>query len=156
MNAMTIFIRCREADDELRAYAMRIQQRRDALTSITAPPPDPNGGSHARGRHDKIPSIAADIGDIEAAMHHREERKRAEIAAACVLLDCLPVNQSRVMNLYYVQGFRVAQIAKRLNFSDGYIRKLKVISESTASAIDESVVDGALPSWYLREEKQND
>lgn len=156
MNALTIFTRCREAEDDVRRLKMRIQQRRDALTSITAPPPDPNGGSHGTGTGDRIGTLAIDITDLEAQLQHRNERRRAEVAAACVLLDCLPEYQSRVMSYYYLQGLRVPQIATRMRYSAGYIRKLKAMADDSAADIDESVVDGALPAWYIREDRQND
>ena len=68
MNALTIFTRCREAEDDVRRLKMRIQQRRDALTSITAPPPDPPP---------KSPASAAGPGsaEIHAIPIGRAEKK---------------------------------------------------------------------------------
>jgi hypothetical protein len=51
----------------------------------------------------------------------------------------------------YLRRLKVGAIAAKLNFTDGYIRKLKGEAERKLDALDEPSVRAALPPWYLKE-----
>ena len=71
MNAMTIMKRCRTGKDDIARIQQRIEQRRDLLDSIGAPPMDPNGGGRGSGDKDKTGRILADIDLLEREMEAR-------------------------------------------------------------------------------------
>lgn len=145
MDAMTIFRRCREAKTDIEALEMRIRQRRDALTQVTQAMGDGGGrGSPS----DRMGTVVAAIADMSAQIEQRQQRQSVEIAAACVLLDMLEEKYSRVLHLYYVKGLTVRAVAKRLKYSEGYMRKLKRDAEDAAMEIDQDTVRGCVPEWY--------
>lgn len=151
MQAIVILQRCRDAAGDIRRLEQRIQRRRDALTSISAPLPDPNGGSRGQGDPDKIGKVEAEIDALERRKNAREEAQRIEVAAACVLLDSLPELESDVLHGYYIKQESTAIIAKRLKYQDSYIRKVKGNAEKALDALPPDQVAEALPEWYLRE-----
>lgn len=151
MEAITIFKRCRAAAGDIRRLTQRIQQRRDAMTSISAPQADPNGGSHSRGDPDKIGKMLADIDALERSLETRKQARTVEIAAACVLLDRLPDLESNVLHGFYIRQESTANIARRLRYQDSYIRKVKINGEKVLGELTADQVAAALPPWYLRE-----
>lgn len=151
MQAIDILQRCRDATGDIRRLAQRIQRRRDALTSISAPLPDPNGGSHEQNDPDKISRVEAEIDALERKKRAREDAQRAEVAAACVLLDSLPELEGSVLHGFYIKQESTAGIAKRLRYQDSYIRKVKISAEKALKEIPPEQVAAALPPWYLRE-----
>lgn len=151
MEAITIFKRCRAAAGDIRRLTQRIQQRRDAMTSISAPQADPNGGSHSRGAPDKIGKMLADIDALERSLETRKQARTVEIAAACVLLDRLPDLESNVLHGFYIRQESTANIARRLRYQDSYIRKVKINGEKALGELTADQVAAALPPWYLRE-----
>ena len=90
MNAMTIMRRCRAAQDDIERIQQRIEQRRDLLDSISAPPMDPNGGGRGSGDKDKTGRILADIDLLEREKAARQEAWNAERVAALSLLEMVP------------------------------------------------------------------
>ena len=150
MEAMEILRRCREASGEIARLRVRIQQRRDAMTSIGAAPPDDKGGSRARGDPDRIGRLVAEVDALEKAIEGREQEYAVETAAACVLLDTLPELDSRVLHAYYVKRESVTVIARRLKYQDGYLRKVKSRGEKALTALPGETVTAALPAWYIK------
>lgn len=90
----------------------------------------------------------AAVTELEQRLKLREQAQSVEIAAACVLLDVLPENESAVLHQYYVKGGKVPAIAKRLGYSESYTRKIKAEGERTLCNLPESSVAAALPAWY--------
>jgi DNA-directed RNA polymerase specialized sigma24 family protein len=150
MKAITILIRCRSGEGELRRIRQRIQQRREAAECIT-PRMDNVGGGRGTSEPDKIAAFVAAITELEAELNAREQARLAEVAAACVLLDALPESESAVLYQYYVKRQKAHAIAKKLGFTEGYIRKLKADGERLLEATPPEAVASALPAWYLRE-----
>ena len=151
MEAITIFKRCRAAAGDIRRLTQRIQQRRDAMTSISAPQADPNGGSHSQGDPDIMGKMMADIDELERSLEARKQARTVEIAAACVLLDKLQDPESSVLHGFYIKQESTASIARRLKYQDSYIRKVKINGEKALGELTADQVAAALPPWYLRE-----
>lgn len=148
MDAMTIFRRCREAGADIEALEMKIRQRRDALTQVTQTLDTTGGGKGPAG--DRMAGVVAAIADLDARIRDRRERQAVEIAAACVLMDTLEEKYARVLHLYYVKGLTVRAAARRMKYSEGYVRKLKREAEDAAGALDPETVRASLPDWYTR------
>ena len=150
MEAMEILRRCRDAGGEISRLEMRIQQRRDAMTSISAPPSDDKGGSRGQGDPDKMGRMLAEIDALERRIQAREQDRAVETAAACVLLDALDTLESSVLHAYYLKRESVAVIARRLSYQEGYLRKIKSRGEKALQALPEDTVRAALPAWYIK------
>lgn len=150
MKAITIFTRCRAAEGDMRRIRQRIQQRREAAASV-APQGTGIGGGHGTSEPDKMSAFVAAIDELESELKAREQARSVEVAAACVLLDALPEMESAVLHRFYIRGHKVPGIAKKLGFSEGYIRKLKAEAERLLDSISEETVVISLPVWYLRE-----
>lgn len=149
MKAMTILRRCRNAEQDMRRIQQCIQRRRDAAESITARPDGVGGRS--TGEADKLSAFVASITELEAQLRQREMALRAEVAAACVLLDYLPDTESAVLHQYYIRRLKLSAIARRMGYTEGYIRKVRIAGERMLEALPCEQVRGALPGWYLRE-----
>ena len=147
MNALTILARCRSAETDKRRIRQQIERRREAITCIS-PRMDANGGGRSTAEQDKIGAFVAAVTELEKRLKLREQAQSVEIAAACVLLDVLPENESAVLHQYYVKGGKVPAIAKRLGYSESYTRKIKAEGERTLCNLPESSVAAALPAWY--------
>ena len=120
MRAITILQRCREAEQDLRRIRQRIERRREAAESVT--PRINAGGGRSTAESDKIAAFVAAITELEADLRGREQARRVEVAAACVLLDCLPENESAVLHQFYIKRQKIPAIARKLGFTEGYIR----------------------------------
>jgi DNA-directed RNA polymerase specialized sigma24 family protein len=150
MKAITILNRCRDAEGDMRRIKQRIQQRREAAEGITPQIYGPgigNGGSEG----DKMSAFVAEVDELEKELNKREEAYRAEVAAACVLLDALPEHESSALHLYYVKRMKLNTVAKKLKFSEGYARTLKRTGEQSLALFSEATVKNSLPAWYHRE-----
>ena len=84
MRAITILQRCRDAEQDLRRIRQRIERRREAAESVT--PRINAGGGRSTAEPDKIAAFVAAITELEADLRGREQARRVEVAAACVLL----------------------------------------------------------------------
>ncbi len=152
MEAITILNRCRDADGDIRRLSLRIQQRRDALYSVSAPLADPNGGGRSQSANqDKTGRLLADIDSLEKAVEIRKQARSVEVAAACILLDRLPELESSVLHGYYIKHQNTPVIARKLRYQESYIRKVKLNGEKALAKLSEDQVAAALPAWYLRE-----
>ncbi|MBR2664831.1 MAG: hypothetical protein IKE25_14050 [Clostridia bacterium] len=151
MEAIIILRRCRNAANDIRKLERRIQLRRDAMLSVT-PRLDPNGGSRGGGDPDLIGRILADIDDLERSMDARRKAEAVEICAVCIMLDRLTAMESQVLYGYYVRRESSGEIAKRLNYTAGYIRKIKADGERQLRGIAGAAVDALLPEWYREKE----
>lgn len=152
MNAVQILERCRQASQDRESIEQRIQRYRDGAMSISKY--GVSAGGHGAGGGDKLAEIASQIDEAERARDQRDREYAAEVAAACTLLDKLPDMESRVLHLFYVQGYTLNMIAKRVPVSYGYARKLKADGMALAAAIDLTEVARALPAWYIKQELQ--
>lgn len=149
MRAITILQRCRDAEQDLRRIRQRIERRREAAESVS--PRINAGGGRSTAEPDKIAAFVAAITELEADLRGREQARRVEVAAACVLLDGLPENESAVLHQFYIKRQKIPAIARRLGFTEGYIRKLKTMGERMLDELPQETVRGALPCWYIRE-----
>ena len=153
MNAMTIMRRCRSAADDLARIRMRIEQRRELLDSIGAPPADPNGGGRGTGDKDKTGRILGDIDLLEREEQARKEAWNAEKAAAVTLLEMIPDLEGRILYDYYVKRMDTPEIARKEKYTAGYVRKTKRSGEQLLEMLDPDRVRSTLPAWYLKEKE---
>ena len=119
MRAITIMQRCRDAEQDLRRIRQRIERRREAAESVT--PRINAGGGRSTAEPDKIAAFVAAITELEADLRGREQARRVEVAAACVLLDRLPETEGAVLHQYYVQRRKIHNIAAKMGYTDSYI-----------------------------------
>lgn len=151
MKAITILERCRDAEGDMRRIRQRIQQRREASECITPKPGSSEGRGRAPAEPDKIASIVASIDELENDLAKREQARRAEVSAACALIDMLPESISTVMHKHYVKRQKTFAIAKRMGYSEGYIRKLKAKGEQLLGEISQGTIMATLPDWYAEQ-----
>lgn len=149
MKGMTVLKRCRAAEGDMARIRQRIQRRREAMECIT--PRMDVTGSRSTAEPDKMDAFVAAITELEADLKARELARSAEVAAACVLLDALPEGESSVLHAYYVKRLKMPAIAKRMGYTEGYIRKLKKEGENLMDALPADIVAACLPAWYIRE-----
>ena len=149
MNGLTILKRCRTADGDMTRIRQRIQRRREAMECIT-PRMDAAGG-RGPAESDKVSAFVAAITQLEAELAARDQARSAEVASACVLLDTLPDVEGSVLHAYYVKRLSIPAIARRMGYTDGYIRKLKKGGEALLDALPADVITDSLPAWYLRD-----
>lgn len=149
MNGMTILERCRAADGDMARIRQRIQRRREAMECIT--PRMDSAGARGTAESDKLGAFVAAITQLEAELAAREQARSVEVASACVLLDALPDVEGSVLHAYYVKRLPISVIARRMGYTDGYIRRLKREGEALLDALSTDVVIGSLPAWYLRD-----
>lgn len=146
MNAFTILTRCRNAEDELAHMQQRIERRREAITSIHAQPLDPNGGGRAiGGDHDRIGRVVAEIADIEQEIERRKDALELERIIATTVIDDLNDLEGKVIYSFYVKHESGTALARRLKYSDVYIRNLKSKACRKLQAVS---VDAMLEPWY--------
>ena len=153
MNAMTIMKRCRTGKDDIARIQQRIDQRRDLLDSIGAPPADPNGGSRGTGDKDKTGRILADIDLLEREMEARREAWNAEKVAAVALLEKVPDLEGTVLYDYYVKRMDTPEIARKEKYTPGYVRKTKRNGEQLLEMLGPEQVKAVLPAWYIKEKE---
>ena len=150
MGALTILRRCRGAKEEMERIQRRVARRRDAMTSITQAPSEGGGG----GSDDRYASFVSAIDEYESLLKRRDACYRAELSASCALLEELPETESAVLYDYYVQVEKVDAIARKMRYSESYVRRVKACGEQRVRGIDESRVRAALPDWYLLQERE--
>jgi len=149
MDAMTILKRCRASSAELEELDARIRQRRDAVTMISVSL-DRDGG---RGPStDRLADAAAAVADLEKKAERRRERQAVELVAVTALADRLPGVQGRIIFLYYGKAMTVRAAAKRVKYTEGYVRKLRREAEDQLRSVPETEVDELVPPWYLLNE----
>lgn len=154
MTAVDILERCRAADNDIRGIEADIERYRDAATNIS-PKLDATGSQGGSVEKDRIGVLLAEVDRLTKAAQLRIAQKGAEIDASCKLIDRLPPTVRTVMHHYYVKGESLNEVAKRLRYSYGYVRKMKADGVRMALEIDEGEVDAALPAWYGRGDAAN-
>ena len=151
MNAMTIMKRCRAAKSDVDRLQQRIDQRRDVLTSLSAPQADPNGGSRGSGDKDKISRILAEIDELERERDGRKEKAEAEKVAACALMDMVPDLEGKILFGYYVKRLDTTAIARKEKYQTSYVRRVKRDAEKLIEMLSDENVNRTLPAWYKKE-----
>ena len=151
MNALDIMKRCRAAESDIGRLQQRIDQRRDVLTSLSAPQADPTGGSRGTGDKDKTGRIIAEIDELERERDARREAWEAEKVAACALVDMVPDLEGRILFDYYVRGMDTVQTAKKEKYQTSYVRRVKRDGERLMEMLSPEKVRSTLPTWYIRE-----
>ena len=144
MKAITILKRCRSAKSDLARLDQQIGRWQDALTGVSAPQADPNGGSRGTGDPDKYGRIAGEIDQLEREKAARKEAYAAEKVASCALMGMLPDLEGKVVYDYYVRRWDTPEI----------VRKTKRAAEQLLEMISRERVDATLPGWYLRKETE--
>lgn len=135
MKAIEILSRCRDAPAEIRRTEQRIWQRKNFAASSPA----------LGGR------VADEISALEQQLRAQRERSAIEKAAACALLDRLNAKESAVLYGYYIDGLTVAGLARKLHYSEGYVRRLRRQAEGRMARIPEEEAEAQLPAWYRKE-----
>lgn len=143
MDAITILKRCRAAQGDMEQLRRRIEQRRGILDSMGVQQANPNG-SQARLR------AAASVAQLEADLAARREMYEAEKVAVCALIDTVPSMEGQVLYDYYVRRWVTSEIARKENYTEGYVRKKKRNGERLLDMLTGAQVDRLLPPWYLR------
>lgn len=149
MEAISIFRRCRAADEEIARLQMRIDQRWEVLTGLSAPQADPNGGSRGGVDRDKNGRIMGEIDQMEREIRARREALEAETVAALSILDMVPDLEHEVLYLYYLQKMDTGAIARKKKYTPGYVRKVKRDGEQLLAMLNPDRVRSTLPAWYL-------
>jgi hypothetical protein len=144
MDAITILKRCRAAQEDMEQLRRRIEQRRGILDGMGAQQADP-GGNPARQR------MAASMAQLEGSLAARRESYEAEKVAVCALIDTVPSMEGQVLYDYYVRRWVTSEIARKENYTEGYVRKAKRNGERLLDMLTEAQVDRLLPPWYLKE-----
>ena len=148
MDAMTILKRCRASGAELVELDARIRQRRDAATMISAVISGEPGHAPGGLASDKIAAAAAAVADLEARAQQRRERQAVELAAVSALAERLEGVQGRIVYLYYGKALTVRAVAKRVKYTEGYVRRLRREAEDRLRQVPAEEVDELLPPWY--------
>lgn len=146
MDAMTVLRRCRASGADLEALDVRIRQRRDAVTTITVSLDRAGGRGPAS---DRMASAAAEIADMERQQRDRRERQAVELVAVSLLAERLPPVQGQVVYLYYGKAMTLRAVAKRVRYTEGYVRKLRREAEEELRRVPHEEVDELLPAWYV-------
>ena len=139
MNAIRILNDCRSAPEEIRRTEQRIWQRQRFVAGRRTDRP----GNAERLREE--------IRQLQEELTGMQQRSAVLIAAACALLDHLPGTESEVLYGYYIEGQSVAGLARKLSYSEGYVRKLRRQGEDQLRRIPAAEVARQLPAWYVRE-----
>ena len=147
MDAMTVLRRCRASGADLEALDVWIRQRRDAVTTITVNLDRAGGRGPAS---DRMASAAAEIADMERQQRDRRERQAVELVAVSLLAERLPPVQGQVLYLYYGKGLTLRAVAKRVRYTEGYVRKLRREAEEALRQVPPGEVDELLPAWYVK------
>jgi len=150
MNGLTIFRRCRSADEELAKLEGRIQRKRERMASFGGIRMDANGGSRSTGDGDRMAGMAAALDEAEREKRDRLEAKIAEVNAAEQLLEMVPDQESEILERYYLNKNSLREVAKKMHLSEGYVRARKKDADLAAETISEERVAGTLPRWYLQ------
>ena len=152
ITAMTILERCKAAERELRLLGERAARYRDASQRMTS---TLDGvGSRATGESDRMAAMVAEIDDLERRTVTRNREYRAEVAAACKLLDMLPSVEGGILSRFYVRKQPLKAIAVELGYSYGYVRSCKADGCARLEQVPEGVILGLLPPWYIDEEEK--
>lgn len=147
MDALTIMTRCRNAAADMEELEGRIRQRRDALESAGGAP----GVSASRQGmvRDRMAEAVSAITELEKRLAARRERYAVEIVAASAISESLDQPGGRVAYLYYGKGLNARAIARRMQYSEGYVRQLKRRAEDQLRGISGAQLYDYLPAWYL-------
>ena len=152
ITAMDILTRCRAAERELRLLGERAARYRDASQRMTS---TLDGvGSRATGESDRMAAMVAEIDDLERRIVTRNREYRAEVAAACKLLDMLPSMEGIILNRFYVRRQPLKAIAVELGYSYGYVRSCKAEGCNRLKQVPEGVILALLPPWYINDDEK--
>lgn len=143
MDAITILKRCRAAQEDMEQLRRRIEQRRGILDGMSAQQAGPGEGARQR--------VAESVSQLEGALTARRESYEAEKVAVCALIDTVPSMEGQVLYDYYVRRWVTSEIARKENYTEGYVRKAKRNGERLLDMLTEAQVDRLLPPWYLKE-----
>ena len=76
-----------------------------------------------------------------------------ELMATSALSDRLsPSVLGQIIFLYYGKALTVRAVAKRVKYTEGYVRRLRRDAEDQLKALPAEDVDELLPPWYLDEQ----
>ena len=92
---------------------------------------------------------AAAVADLEARAQQRRERQAVELVAVNALAERLEGVQGRIVYLYYGKALTVRAVAKRVKYTEGYVRRLRREAEDQLRQVPAEEVDELLPPWYM-------
>ena len=150
MNGLVIFQRCREAADDIEKLERVTERKRERMRSMVGWRMDPNGGSRGGGESDRMAAMAAAVDEAEEKKRDREEAFRVEVAAADQLLDMVPELESEILERYYINRDTLAEVARKMHLTAGYVRAKKRDADLAAEMISAERVAAAVPDWYRR------
>lgn len=152
LTAMEILERCRRAEGEKRRLKERADMIRDTAGHMTA---SLDGiGARSTGEADHMAAMAGMLDAVERELAQRDLEYTVEIAAACQLLDMLPALECGIMSRYFIRGQTLRGIARDMGYSYSYVRGLKSEGCKHLHGIDQGVVLGLLPQWYIDEDEK--
>lgn len=143
MDAITILKRCRAAQEDMEQLRRRIEQRRSILDDVKVQQACPSEDARQR--------LTACVAQLEGSLAARRESYEAEKVAVCALIDTVPSMEGQVLYDYYVRRWVTSEIARKENYTEGYVRKAKRNGERLLDMLTEAQVDRLLPPWYLKE-----
>ncbi|MEA4928575.1 MAG: hypothetical protein VB104_07855 [Candidatus Limiplasma sp.] len=146
--ATLVLARCLAADGEVEALTIQHEQEMDVATSVGQPLQDA-GDRHAAGTHsEKVANGACELAGILGEIEARKQRRSAEILCVSRMVKRLPVTQGRVIHLYYIKRLTLTAIARRMNFSYGYLRRVKADGLAALEKLPDEEVEAMLPPDY--------
>ncbi|MBR6571539.1 MAG: hypothetical protein IKK75_13910 [Clostridia bacterium] len=147
MTAMQVFERCKDVESDKQALRERITRYHESAARMSA---TLDGiGARSTAESDKLSAIMAEIDLLERSIGQRDKEYAAELAAACKLLDMLPRIECKIIDSFYIKGKSLANIARELSYSYGYVRTTKSQACAHLGDIPEDMVAQLLPDWYL-------
>ena len=95
--------------------------------------------------------MAAEVDALKKQISTRRRRHRVEVTATCDLVRYLPQLESEILFEYYVEGATTGSIAKKHQYSEGYIRQKKKSAEAKLLKLDAKAIRSVTPNWYRKE-----
>lgn len=147
MNAMTILKRCRGAEKEIERLEEKIRQRRYAAGARSSLGGMPGGG----GVSDPTGRAGTELAELDRRKEERRLAWQAEIDSATILMDYVPIRESKVLSAYWIEGKSTGDIAREKHYTAAYVRRTKRNGEMMLEMLDIERVRATLPRWYLED-----
>ena len=146
MNGVDILKRCRSAGEEIRRLTEKWKRLEECATSVSSPL-NSTGGSRS-GVTDRVARFATEIDECRRAIAARRKRFDVELLTSCDLINRLTEPECSVIYRFYIQGQTVAEIAKALKYSEGYVKQVKRRGLDQIGAIPAAEIERMVPDWY--------
>lgn len=140
---------CRDYDKDMQELKNQRSRYMDAAASAGSAPR--GGGGVGSGKSDPTMRWAMKLKQVDDMVTLRQEMHEAELDAACQLFDRLGGLAARIMHRFYIGGDTQRGIARRLNYSEEYIRQQR---KKTLERLPQEVPAGLLPPEYAKKYKR--